>query len=129
MIITSKYSSCCSICEKTILAGAKVEWKKGEKAVHVECHKSIKALKSSQKNTYLNVQVYKNGFFANGPDLNSVMYGDITGFIQREYYDETAEKFMVDNGYVKVTVNTTHTEWKHVSDLTDQELKTRKMFI
>ena len=38
MIIVSKFNSICPVCNQTIEAGSKVEWKKGSKAIHEQCH-------------------------------------------------------------------------------------------
>lgn len=37
MIITAKYASVCPCCSSQITVGAKVEWSRGAKAVHVVC--------------------------------------------------------------------------------------------
>jgi hypothetical protein len=38
MIIQAKFNSVCPLCNQTINAGSKVEWKQGQKAVHEQCH-------------------------------------------------------------------------------------------
>jgi hypothetical protein len=38
MMIQAKFNSICPLCDQTIKAGSKVEWKQGQKAVHEQCH-------------------------------------------------------------------------------------------
>jgi len=38
MVITAKFGSTCPRCGRSIAPGTKVEWQKGSKATHVDCH-------------------------------------------------------------------------------------------
>ena len=47
MVITARFSSVCPDCGSRIAAGSKVEWRKGDKARHVNCsNTSTPALES-----------------------------------------------------------------------------------
>ena len=37
MVITAKFAGTCNVCNRSIVAGSKVEWASGSKARHVAC--------------------------------------------------------------------------------------------
>jgi hypothetical protein len=78
MIIQAKFKSVCPTCQNEILEGSDVEWKRGQKAEHVECNvkrinEEKEILLAEWENELIRIDdkielkedIYNNGIFGN----------------------------------------------------------------